>query len=72
MRQLIVAVVLSGFMVAACSRSPEQALVEADQVLSHRLMGNLVEKDASHQTNALIRNLGTTHGWLKAGADVNC
>jgi hypothetical protein len=57
MRRPIVMVALSGFVLAACSRSPEQALVAADQALSHRLMGNFVEKDASHQTNALIRNI---------------
>lgn len=57
MRGLIVLVAMSGCILAACSRSPAQALVEADEALSQRLMGSLVEKDASHQTNALIRNI---------------
>jgi hypothetical protein len=57
MRALIVLVALSGCILAACSRSPAQALVETDEALSQRLMGNLVETDASRQTNALIRNI---------------
>lgn len=57
MRGVIMLAALSGCLLAACSRSPVQALVDADQALSQRLMSNLVEKNASHQTNALIRNI---------------
>jgi hypothetical protein len=57
MRRLIMLMTLSSCILAACSRSPTQALVAADQALAHRLMGNLVEKNDSHQTNGLIRNI---------------
>ena len=51
------AVALCCTLLAGCSKSPVQSAVEAANAVSLHLMSNLVEKDASHQTEGLIRNL---------------
>jgi hypothetical protein len=44
-------------ILASCSKSPVDSTIEAANGVSRHLMSNLVEKDASHQTEGLIRNL---------------
>src|SRR5665213_3225759 len=57
MRMLTVVIVLSAYLLAACSKSPVDATVGFANAVSTKLMGNLVQKDASHQVEGLIRNL---------------
>ncbi len=51
------AVALWCTLVAACSKSPVHSAIEAANAVSLHVMSNLVEKNASHQTDGLIRNL---------------
>ena len=55
--RMLLAVVLCCTLLLGCSKSPVQSAVEAANTVSLHLMSNLVEKDASHQTDELIRNL---------------
>lgn len=51
------AVALWSTLLAGCSKSPADSAIEAANAVSVHLMSNLVEKNASHQTEGLIRNL---------------
>jgi hypothetical protein len=51
------AVALCCTLLAGCSQSPVDSAIEAANAVSLHVMSNLVEKDASHQTEGLIRNL---------------
>ncbi len=55
--RISLAVALCCTLLAGCAKSPVQSAVEAANAVSLHLMSNLVEKDASHQTEELIRNL---------------
>ena len=51
------AVALSCTLLAGCSKSPVDSAIKAANAVSLHIMSNLVEKNASHQTEGLIRNL---------------
>lgn len=51
------AVALCCTLLAGCSKSPVDSAIKAANALSLHIMSNLVEKNASHQTEGLIRNL---------------
>jgi hypothetical protein len=57
MRTPIPAAALTVCLLVACSQSSMQSAVDGANALSVRFMSTLVEKDASHQTEGLIRNL---------------
>jgi hypothetical protein len=44
-------------LLAGCLKSPIDSAIEAANAVSLHVMSNLVEKNASHQTEELIRNL---------------
>jgi|SRR5690242_12464227 hypothetical protein len=52
-----VAVALCCALLAGCSKSPVDSAIKAANAVSLHFMSNLVEKNASHQTEGLIRNL---------------
>lgn len=51
------AVVLCCTLLGGCSKSPVDSAIKGANAVSSRFMNNLVEKNASHQTEGLIRNL---------------
>lgn len=51
------AVVLCCTLLAGCSKSPVDSAIKVANAVSLHVMSNLVEKNASHQTEGLIRNL---------------
>lgn len=55
--RISLAVALCCTLLAGCTKSPVQSAVDAANAVSRHLMSNIVEKDASHQTDELIRNL---------------
>ncbi|HEY1805181.1 MAG TPA: hypothetical protein VGG45_11975 [Terracidiphilus sp.] len=51
------AIALCCTFLAGCSKSPVDSGIEAANAVSLYVMSNLVEKNASYQTEGLIRNL---------------
>ena len=51
------AVALCCTLLAGCSKSQVHSAIEAANAVSLHFMSNLVEKNATHQTEGLIRNL---------------
>ena len=54
MRRFTLVVLLAPLTLAACSKSPGEALYAATTAATRPLMQNLVEKDASHEVDGLI------------------
>lgn len=55
--RISLAVALCCTLLAGCSKAPVHSAIEAANSVSLHVMSNLVEKDASHQTEGLIHNL---------------
>jgi hypothetical protein len=57
MRTLPIVTVLAAGLLASCSKSPIDTTVNAANAVAAKLMAPLVQKDASHQVEGLIRTL---------------
>jgi hypothetical protein len=50
-------IVLTTILPAACSKSPMEAILDGANAAATKLMAPLVQKDASHQVEGLIRTI---------------
>lgn len=57
MRTQCIAIALSACILASCSKSPIDTAVSAANSLGTKIMAPVMQKDASHQTEGLIRTL---------------
>ena len=57
MRISVATIALSFSLLAGCAKSPVDSAVEVLNAASAKFMGNIVEKTASRQAEALIRNI---------------